>query len=139
MMVQSPLKRQEVKPNLRKVPKPDITPSPSQAKKLKKQPVRKKASSGTGSLPKLKPGNIILITLLLGVFGFAYLTHVFATQKLLQEVQQLESEYNKTRQIHDELKLKYDRMIGPAEIYEKAKEQGFENGGPADKVIIVKE
>jgi hypothetical protein len=30
-------------------------------------------------------------------------------------------------------------MIGPAEIYRKAEEQGFVNGGPADKIIIIKE
>jgi cell division protein FtsL len=137
MMVQSPLKRQQVKPNLRKVPRPDIT-SPSPAAKAGKRNVRKGTSGKTG-FPSLKPGKVILATLIIGVFGFAYLTHVFATQRLLQEVQQLEKEYNKARQMHDELKLRYDRMVGPAEIYQKAKEQGFVNGGPADKVIVVEE
>lgn len=136
MMVQSPLKRQENKPNLRKVPKPDITPSSSSAKKAKANRRAKVAVKNSG-LPKVKPGKVILATIILGIFGFVYLTHVFATQKLLQEVQLLEQEYNKARQMHDELKLQYDRMIGPAEIYQKAKEQGFINGGPADKVIIV--
>ncbi len=138
MMVQSPLKRQEVKPNLRKVPKPDITPSPPAAKKAKGKKVRKTPAKSVG-FPQIKPGKVILVSIILAVFGFAYLTHVFATQKLLQEVQALEQEYNKARQMHDELKLRYDRMVGPAEIYQKAKEQGFVNGGPADKVIIVKE
>lgn len=137
MMVQSPLKRQKVKPNLRKVPKPDITPSPPSARKNRRKKVSK-ASTGSTGFPKIKPGKVILAVIIIGVFGFAYLTHVFATQKLLQEVQALEQEYNKARQMHDELKLRYDRMVGPAEIYQKAKEQGFINGGPADKVIIVK-
>ena len=136
MMVQSPLKRHEIKPNLRKVPKPDITPSSPSAKKNKANKRVKVATKNTG-LPKVKPGKVIFATILIGVIGFAYLTHVFATQKLLQEVQVLEQEYNKARQMHDELKLRYDRMVGPAEIYQKAKEQGFKNGGPADKVIIV--
>lgn len=136
MMVQSPLKREKVKPNLRKVPRPDIaSPSPSTTKKARKNATRDKATQS--GLPKIKPGKVILITILLGALGFAYLTHVFSTQRLLQEVQQLESEYNKARQMHDELKLRYDRMVGPAEIYEKAKEQGFINGGPSDKVIVV--
>ena len=136
MMVQSPLKRHEVKPNLRKVPKPDIaSPSPS-AKKAKANKYKAVSTPGTG-FPKIKPGRMILYTIILGALGFAYLTHVFATQKLLEEVQILENEYNKARQQHDELKLQYDRMVGPAEIYEKAKEQGFVNGGPADKVIII--
>lgn len=138
MMVQSPLKRREIKPNLRKVPKPDIASSPPKAKKAKNRNNKKMSSEGSG-FPRLKPGKVILATIIIGIFGFAYLTHVFATQKLLQEVQMLEKEYNKARQQHDELKLQYDRMVGPAEIYQKAKEQGFENGGPADKVITVEE
>ncbi|MFV1883156.1 MAG: septum formation initiator family protein [Balneola sp.] len=138
MMVQSPLKRQEVKPNLRRVPKPDITPSPSSAKKAREKKVGKVLTRKTG-FPKIQPGKVILAAIIIGVFGFAYLTHVFATQKLLQEVQALEQEYNKARQMHDELKLRYDRMVGPAEIYQQAKEQGFINGGPADKIITVKE
>ncbi len=68
-----------------------------------------------------------------------YLTHVFATQKLLNEVKQLEAEYNQARNQYDELKLRYNRMVGPSEIYEKAEQQGFVNGGPAEKVIIVQE
>lgn len=138
MMVQSPLKRPEVKPNLRRVPKPDITPSPPSAKKAKGNKVGKVSARSTG-FPKIQPGKVILAAVLIGAFGFAYLTHVFATQKLLQEVQALEQEYNKARQMHDELKLRYDRMVGPAEIYQQAKEQGFINGGPADKIITVKE
>ena len=113
MMVQSPLKRHEIKPNLRKVPKPDITPSSPSAKKNKANKRVKVATKNTG-LPKVKPGKVIFATILIGVIGFAYLTHVFATQKLLQEVQVLEQEYNKARQMHDELKLRYDRMVGPA-------------------------
>lgn len=138
MMVQSPLKRQQVKPNLRKVPKPDIASPPPSSAKADKRNARKGASVKNG-FPAIKPGKVILATVLIGVFGFAYLTHVFATQRLLQEVQQLEQEYNKARQMHDDLKLRYDRMVGPAEIYSKAKEQGFINGGPADRVIVVEE
>ncbi len=136
MIVQSPLKRQHAQPNLRKVPKPDIAPLPSSPKKNGKKKAQKSGSQSVG-IPKLKPGKIILATLILGAFGFAYLTHVFATQQLLLEVQQLEAEYNKARQQHDELKLRYDRLVGPAEIYQQAQEQGFINGGPADQVIVI--
>lgn len=138
MMVQSPLKRHEVKPNLRRVPKPDIASPSPKANKAKSKKANRMSQAGT-VFPKVKPGKIILATIIIGILGFAYLTHVFATQRLLREVQQLEAEYNKTRQKYDELKLRYDRMVGPAEIYQKAKEQGFINGGPADKVIIIKE
>ncbi|MCR9131405.1 MAG: hypothetical protein NXI08_02480 [bacterium] len=137
MMVQSPLKRREVQPNLRKVPKPDISNTTASAKK---QSNAKKASDfSTSSLPKIKPGTVILCSIIIGALGFAYLTHVFATQRLLEEVQALENEFNKARQTHDELKLQYDRMVGPAEIYDKAQAAGFINGGPAEYVIEVEE
>ena len=137
MMVQSPLKRREVKPNLRKTHKPDITLSSPSFKKVRSNARQQERAKGKG-FPAIKPGKIILATIVFGILGFLYLTHVFATQRLLQEVQQMENEYNKARQQYDELKLKYDRMVGPAKIYEKAKQQGFVNGGP-DKVIIIKE
>ena len=136
MMMQSPLKRREVQPNLRKVPQPDLPLSPSSTKSAKPKN-NKKVGASKAVFPSLKPSMVILASIIIGVFGFAYLTHVFATQKLLHEVQLMESEYTKARQQYDELKLQYDRLVGPAEIYKKAKEQGFINGGPADNVIEV--
>jgi len=89
------------------------------------------------SLPSLKPWKVILGTIVLGALGIIYLNHVFATQELLQEVNQLERKYNQVKRVHSDYKLNYDRMIGPANIYEQAKGQGFINGGPAEKVIEV--
>lgn len=91
------------------------------------------------SFPTVKPWKVILGALAMGLLGVVYLNHVFATQKLLQEVNQLEREYNQVKRMHDDYRLRYDRMIGPAEIYEQAKERGFINGGPAEKVIEVQE
>ena len=135
MIVQSPLKKRDVRPNLRKVPKPD------QNNGSKKTTKRNFGSTPKGkvSIPKIKPWKVILGSLVIGVFGLLYLTHVFSTQQLLDEVQAMEAEYNRARAQYDELKLTYDRMIGPAEIYDKAEEQGFINGGPAEEVIIIEE
>ena len=133
MMVQSPLKKHDIRPNLRKVPMPN---QKSSSGKQAKHTARPAAKVG---LPKIKPWKVILGSIIIGVFGLLYLTHVFSTQRLLEEVQTLEAEYNRARAQYDELKLRYDRMVGPAEIYRKAEEQGFINGGPADKVIIIKE
>lgn len=129
MMVQSPLKKHDIRPNLRKVPLPD----------QKKSSGQQATSPNKVGLPKFKPWKVILGSIIIGVFGLLYLTHVFSTQRLLEEVQTLEAEYNRARAQYDELKLRYDRMVGPAEIYRKAEEQGFINGGPANKVIIIKE
>ncbi len=129
MMVSSPLHRQNVKPNLRKVNSTDSIPSPSQK-------TSKKVSQGTGfKLSAFKPTKIIVFTLVAAIFGFIYLTHVFATQELLGQVQQLQRDYEQTQQVHDELKLRYDRMTGPANIYRKARELGFINAGPADQIL----
>lgn len=129
MMVSSPLHRQNVKPNLRKVNSTDSIPSPSQK-------TSKKVSQGNGiKLSAFKPTKIIAFTLVAAIFGFIYLTHVFATQELLGQVQQLQRDYEQTQQVHDELKLRYDRMTGPANIYRKARELGFINAGPADQIL----
>lgn len=81
---------------------------------------------------------MIVASMFIGAAGLLYLTHVFATQNLLNEVRQLEADYNRARAKYDGFKLQYERMIGPAEIYDKAEARGFVNGGPADKVIIIK-
>lgn len=133
-MVQSPRRKEKIQPNLRRV---DTTKHTAQKKNSTPNASASPKTKSPKGLPKLKPGKVILATFILGIIGFTYLTHVFATQALLEEVQQLEQEYNLTRQLHDELRLRYDRMVGPAEIYQKAKEQGFVNGGAADKVIEV--
>lgn len=136
MIVQSPLKKHDIRPNLRKVPLPENKSSSSNGNFRKaKGP---KASQKIG-IPKVKPWKVIVGSVIIGILGLLYLTHVFATQRLLEEVQTMEAEYNRARVQYDELKLRYDRMVGPAEIYRKAEEQGFVNGGPADQVIIIKE
>lgn len=128
MIMQSPLKKRATRPNLRKVPKPEQK-SYTSAQKAKK--------TVDDTVKSIKPWKVILALLAIGIFGFMYLTHVFSTQVLLEEVQALETEYNKIRTQHDALKLQYDRMIGPAEIYDKAAKAGFINGGPADKIIVI--
>ena len=138
MITQINRKQREVQSYVRNISKHDITSSSRSSKKLYGKQNSSSNSQKT-SLPKIKPGIIILLSLIVGLIGFTYLTHVFATQKLLQEVQALEKEYNSVRQIHDGLKLEYDRMIGPAEIYEKAKKAGFINYGPADYTIKIQE
>jgi len=137
MIVQSPLKKREARPNLRKVPLPDKESS-SSSPKGKKTSGKKAGTAVKNTIRDIKPWKVILATIVIGVFGFLYLTHVFATQKMLEEVQRLESDYNKVRTQHDALKLQYERMVGPAEIYNKAEKAGFINGGPADKLIEVK-
>lgn len=141
MIVKSPLKQQSVRPNLRKVEIPKKNPSyKSDSSKSNTAPRYAQKDPSKKSLkPKISPWKVILSTIILGVFGFTYLTHVFSTQKLLRDVQVLESEYNRARNQHDALKLQYERMIGPTEIYRQAEAQGFVNAGPADKLIVIED
>lgn len=143
MHIKSPLKKEKVKQNKRQ--------SPSD-KRTKRTPGNSSGGNGsnygrrlkdeqekqdTFSWPSLKPWKIIVGALILGLLGMAYLKHVFATQELLREVQQLEREYQQVKRMHDTYRLRYDRLIGPTQIYENAKNAGFINGGPAEKVIEV--
>lgn len=143
MLIKSPMKKDKVKKNKR-------TPSNGKQQKTRrdtsfrsnggnygKRIKSKESKNGKFSLPKVKPWKIIVGTIAMGLLGILYLNHVFATQELLQEVNQLEREYNQVKRMHDDYRLRYDRMTGPSEIYEKAKNRGFINGGPAEKVIEV--
>jgi len=91
------------------------------------------------TFPGLKPWKIIVTAIVIGAAGVLYLNHVFATRQMLKEVRQLEREYQQTQRMHNSYRLVYDRMTGPAEIYDNAKAMGFINGGPAEKVIEVDE
>lgn len=145
MLIKSPSKKKNVRPNLRKVQK---------GKRTGKSSFPKGGSSGVNyghkagqkdkkrsklSVAKIKPWKIILAAFVIGALGMLYLHHVFATQELLREVQQMEQQYNQARRLNSDYRLMYDRMTGPAEIYEKAKELGFVNGGPAEQIIEVEE
>lgn len=143
MIVKSPLKKKKARPNLRKDPAGRNGTNDNGSGNGSPKGVNYgrrtngKAKKKRMSFPRLKPWKVILGAFVIGVLGVLYINHVFATQNLLREVQQLEREYNQVRRMHDDYRLTYDRMTGPAEIYEKAKELGLVNGGPAEKVIEV--
>jgi hypothetical protein len=142
MHIKSPLRKDDVKENKR---------NNSAGRKQNGKPTTRRTRNsnygrridndgdkkGTFSLPSIKPWKVIVGALVLGALGILYLNHVFATQQLLQEVNQMEREYNRAKRMHSDYRLTYDRLIGPANIYEQAKQQGFINGGPAEKVIEV--
>lgn len=140
MLVKSPSKKTKTKPNRRK-------PSLKKEKKKAKATGSKQSSTDFGkrhkkknsrlALPAFKPWKIILGAIVIGILGMVYLNHVFATQKLLTQVQELEQQYQQAKRRHAHYRLTYDRMIGPAAIYDKAKAAGFINGGPAEEIIEV--
>lgn len=149
MLVTSPQTKKQVKPNRRVLSggapaqrkrksifkNGSITggSSPTHGRRIHNDTPKKKRT-----LPAFTPWKVILASFLIGVCGILYIGHVFSTQQTLLEVQQLETEYNKAMRLYNEQRLAYDRLVGPKEIYQKAREQGFVNAGPADQIIHLK-
>ncbi len=94
---------------------------------------RKKAARST----LWSPWKLILLSVLLGIAGSIYLTHVFETQNTLREVQQLRRDYERAHRVNTEVRRNYDRMTGPAEVYNRAASLGMISGGAADPVIVI--
>jgi len=146
--IKSPLQEKKQKPNKRKVisggqpserKRKTIFRSSNNGGTSQSHGTRKSASKSRErvSLPAFTPWKIIFTCGLIGICGLLYINHVFSTQETLREVQQLENSFNKTQRIYNEQRLEYDRMIGPKEIYQQARQQGFINAGPADQIITI--
>lgn len=102
-----------------------------------KQNRRNRPKTRTGRKKLLwSPTRLILFSLAMGLAGTLYLTHVFQTQGILREVQQLRREYERVARVHADVRRNYDRMTGPAEVYRRAGSLGMVSGGAADPVIM---
>jgi len=141
--VKSPLKETKSKPNRR------VLSGGEPAKRKRKRVLgptngrttsygQRKSTASAKKKPKVSftPWKVILFSVLGAVCGLLYISHVLSTQQTLMEVQQLEREFNQAQRIYEEQRLSYDRLVGPKEIYQKARQQGFINAGPADQIII---
>ncbi len=84
----------------------------------------------------IAPGKVIFWSMVIGVAGFIYITHVFTTQNLLQDVNEVRLEYDKVRSIHETRVLDFEQITGPAAVFSRARELGYEQSGPADYIII---
>lgn len=98
-----------------------------------KKPVNGAASTRKGP----KASRLIMWSLIIGALGYGYITHVFSTQQLNSEVNELRRQFENVQATHASQALTYDRMTGPAEVYRRARELGFIDPGPADHVIII--
>lgn len=127
MIVTSPVKSQDSR--LRRI---DF---PAQGKSA---PAIKSAES-ISEKKGMAPWKIVLGSLLLGVAGYFYISHVFTTQNILREVTVLQREYDAAVRMYEDRALTYDRMTGPAEVYRRAIEIGLIHGGANDPIIWIKE
>lgn len=97
-----------------------------------------KSNKSTKPIITIAPRKLILWAVITGILGFSYITHVFNTQQILAQVNETRVEYERARIIYDNRALIYHRMTGPAEIYSRAKEQGFIDKDPSDRIIEVR-
>jgi hypothetical protein len=95
----------------------------------------KAAPAEEATINRVTPWKMIAFTVALGVFGYLYIAHVFYTQRLLTEVNQLRSQFENARIDNTDAKLTFERMTGPAEVYNRARSLGLVDGGPADKIL----
>lgn len=100
--------------------------------------VSPKSTKNPKPIITIAPRSLILWAVIVGLFGFGYITHVFTTQQILAQVNETRVEYERARIIYDNRALIYHRMTGPAEIYLRAKEQGFIDKDPSDRIIEVR-
>src|SRR5690625_2607690 len=74
----------------------------------------KKRSSN--NLPAFTPWKVILASILIGACGILYIAHIFHTQQILEEVNQLELEYNRVLRHYNDHCMIYDRQTGTPNI-----------------------
>lgn len=96
---------------------------------------KKEETEKKGLAASVSPMKMIAVTLLIGVMGYMYIAHIFYTQQLLREVTQLRTGFENARVDHTDMQLTYERMTGPAEVYQRARSLGLIDGGPADRII----
>lgn len=87
------------------------------------------------AIASITPFRMIATTLMLGVFGYMYISHVFYMQKLHTEVNSLRTEYEQVKIDQHNTQLTYERLTGPSVVYQRARQIGLIDGGPADKIL----
>lgn len=83
----------------------------------------------------ITPAKMILGSLIIGVLGYFYISHVFYMQRLHAEVLQLRSQFEQVRLDQHNTQLTYERLTGPADVYQRARQIGLIDGGPADNLL----
>lgn len=89
-------------------------------------------------IPQVSFWKVVAISITAGAFGISYIHHGFQMQEQLNRVESLELQMERTRRVFTEKQIRYDRLTGPKEIYQKAQEAGFVSSGPANQSIPVR-
>ncbi len=149
MILKSTMTSGKVAPNVKRTPRPNEPRTPTReqlrgtVRRRNPNPVfqteaAEEAPSRKPLKERFKAWKLIGIIILVGIAGLAYVNHVFKTQDILTEVNQLEQEFEKVRRVHADRKFQFERMTGPSDVYRRATTQGFVHGGAAEGVVVVK-
>lgn len=87
------------------------------------------------AMASITPFRMMTAILMLGVFGYLYISHVFYMQQLHTEVSRLRNQYEQVRIDQHNTQLTYERLTGPSDVYHRARQLGLIDGGPADKIL----
>lgn len=85
-----------------------------------------KAVSDSTKKPFFNYVQMVLFAMAIGALGFMYLAHVRQTTQLFEQRNQLLLQHESTQHRVEELQRRYERIISPSEIYDKATKAGFE-------------
>lgn len=83
----------------------------------------------------IAPGYIMLWSVIFGICGYVYISHVFTTQRLLVETREARQELERTELLYENRALQFEQMSGPSEVLRRAETMDLENFGPHDYVI----
>jgi len=148
MMLKSTLTSPKVQSNVKRPVKPETPRPPSRSQIRRKHDSKVLPVAPLQRLESAEPKltvkerfqawKLIGMIVIIGIIGLAYLNHVFQTQAILKEVNELELNFEKARRIHADRKFTFERLTGPSEVYDRASRQGLVHGGAAEGVVIIK-
>ena len=85
-------------------------------------------SRSPGFVTKVSTARFALVVFLLASIFTLYITHVYATQDVLDELQALRRENLRLHLQHNTLTGAFDHVTGPSVVYQRAAEIGLEEG-----------
>lgn len=90
---------------------------------------------GAGNAAGISLRTWVPLMLLFGTLAVLYIGYALRMQERVARLSDMEQDLARIRREHKEVKLRYDRLTGPNEIYRQAKEMGFVGSGPADVIL----
>ncbi len=81
-----------------------------------------------GEVQTISTARFTLLVVTIAAVFTLYIGHVYQTQDILNELQQLRRENLRLHLHHSQLKGEFDKATGPSVIYERASDMGLKDG-----------